>query len=98
MHKMSAQKRRNSGGVRGRARRAFRVYARAGQGGHDALDHESSGRHGGLRGGTRGVVAARGALRAAAAPVAQDRMPPIPADKLTAAQQAAIKEFKAARS
>ena len=28
----------------------------------------------------------------------QDRMPPIPADKLTAAQKAAIAEFKAARS
>src|SRR6478752_3716925 len=30
--------------------------------------------------------------------VAQDRMPPIPADKLTAAQRAAIEEFKTARS
>jgi len=30
--------------------------------------------------------------------VAQDRMPPIPADKLTAAQRTAIEEFKAARS
>src|SRR6478672_5238594 len=30
--------------------------------------------------------------------VAQDRMPPIPADRLTAAQRAAIEEFKAARS
>jgi 4-carboxymuconolactone decarboxylase len=29
---------------------------------------------------------------------AQDRMPPIPADKLTAAQKKAIEEFKAARS
>jgi len=29
---------------------------------------------------------------------AQDRMPPIPSDKLTAAQQKAIEEFKAARS
>ena len=32
------------------------------------------------------------------AAAAQDRMPPIPADTLTAAQQAAIAEFKAARS
>jgi 4-carboxymuconolactone decarboxylase len=30
--------------------------------------------------------------------VAQDRMPPIPADRLTAAQRTAIEEFKAARS
>lgn len=30
--------------------------------------------------------------------VAQDRMPPIPSDKLTAAQRTAIEEFKAARS
>jgi 4-carboxymuconolactone decarboxylase len=30
--------------------------------------------------------------------VAQDRMPPIPADKLTTAQRTAIEEFKAARS
>ena len=30
--------------------------------------------------------------------VAQDRMPPIPADKLTDAQRTAIEEFKAARS
>ena len=30
--------------------------------------------------------------------VAQDRMPPIPADKLTEAQKKAIEEFKAARS
>jgi 4-carboxymuconolactone decarboxylase len=29
---------------------------------------------------------------------AQDRMPPIPADKLTAAQKKAVEEFKAARS
>jgi 4-carboxymuconolactone decarboxylase len=29
---------------------------------------------------------------------AQDRMPPVPADKLTAAQKKAIEEFKAARS
>jgi 4-carboxymuconolactone decarboxylase len=34
----------------------------------------------------------------ASAVPAQDRMPPIPTDQLTAAQQAAIKEFKAARS
>jgi 4-carboxymuconolactone decarboxylase len=34
----------------------------------------------------------------AASSRAQDRMPPIPADRLTAAQQAAIAEFKAARS
>jgi 4-carboxymuconolactone decarboxylase len=33
-----------------------------------------------------------------AAPAAQDRMPPIPADKLTAAQKKAVEEFKAARS
>jgi len=38
------------------------------------------------------------AFAAAPAAVAQDRMPPIPADKLTAAQQEAIKEFKTARS
>ena len=38
------------------------------------------------------------AFGAASAAFAQDRMPPIPADKLTAAQQAAIAEFKAARS
>jgi 4-carboxymuconolactone decarboxylase len=39
------------------------------------------------------------AVTGAAAPgSAQDRMPPIPADKLTAAQKAAIEEFKAARS
>ena len=31
-------------------------------------------------------------------PAAQDRMPPIPADKLTDAQKKAIEEFKAARS
>ena len=34
----------------------------------------------------------------AAPAAAQDRMPPIPADKLTAAQKKAIEEFKAARS
>ena len=34
----------------------------------------------------------------AASSRAQDRMPPIPADKLTAAQKQAIEEFKAARS
>ena len=38
------------------------------------------------------------AVTMASAAAAQDRMPPIPADKLTAAQQAAITEFKAARS
>jgi 4-carboxymuconolactone decarboxylase len=39
------------------------------------------------------------ALFGAAAPgSAQDRMPPIPADKLTDAQKKAIEEFKAARS
>jgi 4-carboxymuconolactone decarboxylase len=39
------------------------------------------------------------AVTGAAAPSsAQDRMPPIPADKLTGAQKAAIEEFKAARS
>jgi 4-carboxymuconolactone decarboxylase len=38
-------------------------------------------------------------VMAGSAPVAaQDRMPPIPADKLTAAQKKAIEEFKAARS
>ena len=35
---------------------------------------------------------------AAASANGQDRMPPIPADKLTAAQKTAIEEFKAARS
>ena len=34
----------------------------------------------------------------AASSGAQDRMPPIPADKLTDAQKKAIEEFKAARS
>ena len=34
----------------------------------------------------------------AASAAAQDRMPPIPADKLTAAQKKAVEEFKAARS
>jgi 4-carboxymuconolactone decarboxylase len=42
------------------------------------------------------------ALLAVCAPstpaAAQDRMPPVPADKLTAAQKKAIEEFKAARS
>src|SRR5712691_8706805 len=40
------------------------------------------------------VVVAGGSARAGA----QDRMPPIPADKLTDAQKKAIAEFKAARS
>src|SRR5437867_6974413 len=40
------------------------------------------------------VVAAAVAAPAAA----QDRMPPIPADKLTDAQKKAVEEFKAARS
>jgi 4-carboxymuconolactone decarboxylase len=44
------------------------------------------------------VAAVTVAFAAASAAFAQDRMPPISADKLTAAQQAAIKEFKAARS
>ena len=35
---------------------------------------------------------------AAGSAAAQDRMPPIPADKLTDAQKKAIEEFKAARS
>ena len=34
----------------------------------------------------------------AAPAAAQDRMPPIPADKLTAAQKKAVDDFKAARS
>ena len=34
----------------------------------------------------------------AASSRAQDRMPPIPADRLTDAQEKAIEEFKAARS
>ena len=38
------------------------------------------------------------AFATVSAAAAQDRMPPIPADTLTAAQQAAIAEFKAARS
>jgi 4-carboxymuconolactone decarboxylase len=47
---------------------------------------------------TRAAVVVTVAVTMAAAAAAQDRMPPIPADKLTAAQQAAISEFKAARS
>jgi 4-carboxymuconolactone decarboxylase len=35
---------------------------------------------------------------ACGAAAAQDRMPPIPADRLTDAQKKAIQEFKAARS
>ena len=42
------------------------------------------------------LAAAFGASSGSAA--AQDRMPPIPADKLTEAQRKAIEEFKAARS
>ena len=38
------------------------------------------------------------ALVPCAAVQAQDRMPPIPADKLTAAQKKAVDDFKAARS
>src|SRR6478609_350726 len=38
------------------------------------------------------------AVGMAASAGAQDRMPPIPADKLTTAQRTAIEEFKAARS
>jgi 4-carboxymuconolactone decarboxylase len=37
-------------------------------------------------------------MSGAAPAAAQDRMPPIPADKLTAAQKKAVEEFKAARS
>src|SRR5438132_6575350 len=45
------------------------------------------------------LLAALASLAIAAAPAAaQDRMPPIPADKLTAAQRKAVEEFKAARS
>src|SRR6476659_8618624 len=44
------------------------------------------------------IVVASAAMAAIAAPArAQDRMPPIPADKLTDAQRRAIDEFKAAR-
>jgi 4-carboxymuconolactone decarboxylase len=48
----------------------------------------------------RGLIAAVMALAAGAAPIraqAQDRMPPIPVEKLTDAQRSAIAEFKAAR-
>jgi hypothetical protein len=38
------------------------------------------------------------AIGMAASVGAQDRMPPIPADRLTDAQKKAIEEFKAARS
>ena len=45
------------------------------------------------------LLAALASLAIAAAPAAaQDRMPPIPADKLTDAQKKAVEEFKAARS
>src|SRR5436190_4305686 len=45
------------------------------------------------------LLAALASLAIAAAPAAaQDRMPPIPSDKLTDAQKKAIEEFKAARS
>jgi len=45
------------------------------------------------------LVVALAAVFGAAGPAgAQDRMPPIPADKLTEAQKKAIEEFKAARS
>ena len=43
-------------------------------------------------------VALAAAFGAPARAAAQDRMPPIPADKLTEAQKKAIEEFKAARS
>jgi 4-carboxymuconolactone decarboxylase len=44
------------------------------------------------------AAAAQDVTRRSANRAEADRMPPIPADKLTAAQQAAITEFKAARS
>src|SRR5438132_7408896 len=45
------------------------------------------------------LLAALVVAAAVAAPAAaQDRMPPIPADKLTDAQKKAVEEFKAARS
>ena len=44
------------------------------------------------------AAAAQDLSRQGAGGATADRMPPIPADKLTAAQQAAIAEFKAARS
>src|SRR2546423_10413208 len=44
------------------------------------------------------AVASMMLIAAAARPAAQDRMPPIPHDKLTDAQKKAIEEFKAARS
>jgi 4-carboxymuconolactone decarboxylase len=44
------------------------------------------------------AVASMMLIAAAARPAAQDRMPPIPPDKLTDAQKKAIEEFKAARS
>ena len=45
------------------------------------------------------LLAALASLAIVAAPAAaQDRMPPIPADKLTDAQKKAVEEFKAARS
>src|SRR5438270_14089096 len=45
------------------------------------------------------LLAALASLAIAAAPAAaQDRMPPIPADKLTDAQKKAVDEFKAARN
>jgi 4-carboxymuconolactone decarboxylase len=44
------------------------------------------------------LVAAAAAACFAAPALAQDRMPPIPADKLTDAQRKAIAEFKTARS
>jgi 4-carboxymuconolactone decarboxylase len=43
-------------------------------------------------------VALAAAVGASGSAAAQDRMPPIPADKLTDAQKKAIEEFKAARS
>ncbi|MFN7985649.1 MAG: hypothetical protein U0Q11_27730 [Vicinamibacterales bacterium] len=47
---------------------------------------------------TRAALVVLAAALAFAAPVrAQDRMPPIPADKLTDAQKAAMREFAAAR-
>jgi 4-carboxymuconolactone decarboxylase len=44
------------------------------------------------------LVALAAAVGAPGPAAAQDRMPPIPADKLTEAQKKAIEEFKAARS
>jgi 4-carboxymuconolactone decarboxylase len=45
-----------------------------------------------------GLTIAAGVISVQATAFAQDRMPPIPSDKLTDAQKKAIEEFKAARS